>query len=236
MTDTIIFDYGGTLDNDGDHWGTTIYKLYRHLPAQPGISTYKQMYIHAERACAAQKIILPHYTFEETLRAKVRLQLRYWLGNDAVPAHIQPDAYISEIARLGHERAKEQTAISAAVLSRLSQRYKLCLVSNFYGNLRTVLRHYGLEQYFGVIIDSAEAGVRKPDPAIFALAIDRARTSAQNCLVVGDSIGKDIVPALSLGCKVLKINGEPWLDAAPEAVSVPTIEHIVQLESHINGF
>ncbi len=46
------------------------------------------------------------------------------------------------------------------VLKELSEKYPLVLVSNFYGNVETVLKDFGIDTYFKEIIESAVVGVR----------------------------------------------------------------------------
>ena len=58
------------------------------------------------------------------------------------------------------------------VLKELSEKYPLVLVSNFYGNVETVLKDFGIDTYFKEIIESAVVGVSKPDPKIFSLGVE----------------------------------------------------------------
>ena len=101
-------------------------------------------------------------------------------------------------------------AESAALLSELKKQYKLALVSNFYGNIRTVLEDASLLPLFEQIIESAVVGVRKPNPAIFALGVCALDLPASEVLVVGDSFPKDIEPARSLGCHAIWLKGRQW--------------------------
>jgi putative hydrolase of the HAD superfamily len=104
----------------------------------------------------------------------------------------------------------------------------------FYGNLDTVLQEFHLDNIFDVVVESAAVGVRKPDPAIYRLALTElecnyktqsSRFNGQgsecnhNCqlsilnsqiTVVGDSMKNDIQPAKELGLYTIQISGEPW--------------------------
>ncbi len=102
-------------------------------------------------------------------------------------------------------------------------------MSNFYGNIQTILKDFKLE-YFQDIIESAVVGVRKPDPKIFQLGVDALRKvtntddkamPADSIVVVGDSFSKDIVPANSIGCKTVWIKGKGWGNEEIDE-SVPT--------------
>ena len=98
----------------------------------------------------------------------------------------------------------------------------MVLVSNFYGNVESVLSDFDVRKYFGTIVESAVVGVRKPDPKIFALGVEALGLKPEEVLVIGDSYKKDIVPAESLGCKVLWIKGKGWT-AEEDAQTHPCI-------------
>ena len=98
----------------------------------------------------------------------------------------------------------------------------MVLVSNFYGNVETVLADFDVRRYFKQIIESAVVGVRKPDPRIFMLGVEALGLQPSEVLVVGDSYKKDIVPAESIGCHVLWLKGKGWT-AEEDAVQHPCI-------------
>ena len=100
--------------------------------------------------------------------------------------------------------------VTRPVVEELSKKYKLVLVSNFYGNIQTILKDFGLLDFFDEIIESSVVGVRKPDPAIYRLGVDAMGFVAKNVLVVGDSFSKDVVPAKAVGCRVAWLKGEGW--------------------------
>lgn len=55
-------------------------------------------------------------------------------------------------------------------------------------------------RHFNDIVTSEEVGAEKPSPRILEEAIQRLSTTADRCLVVGDSTEDDILPARGLGC------------------------------------
>ena len=109
-----------------------------------------------------------------------------------------------------YDAAKNSIADARPVLDALYERYPMVLVSNFYGNVESVLEDFDLRRYFRSIIESAVVGVRKPDPQIFRLGVDALGLRPEEVLVVGDSYKKDIVPAESLGCHVAWLKGKGW--------------------------
>ena len=113
----------------------------------------------------------------------------------------------------------QQLLQTRSVLEELQKKYRLVLVSNFYGNIETILRSYQLE-YFSAIIESAVVGVRKPDPRIYQLGVDACCCKASEVCVVGDSFSKDILPASSVGCQTIWLKGKGWTDKE-EDESIP---------------
>ena len=116
--------------------------------------------------------------------------------------------------------ARRHTAESRRVLLKLRGRCPLVLVTNFYGNMHSVLRDFGMEELFQTVVESAVVGVRKPDPAIFRKALDFLGLPPQDVCVVGDSMMKDILPAKSLGCHTVWLRGRNW-DGSPDDESLP---------------
>lgn len=120
------------------------------------------------------------------------------------------------------------------VLEHLKQKgYPMVLVSNFYGNINQVLKDAGIDGYFEDVIESAVVGVRKPNPAIFALGVCALDLPASQVLVVGDTYGKDIVPAHKLGCHTLWIKGLQWEEKKVDE-SIP--DGIIKKLSEMEGF
>ena len=63
---------------------------------------------------------------------------------------------------------------------------RLGVVSNSDGRVEEALEAAGLRQYFDVVVDSAVAGVEKPDPAIFRAALTALDVPPDQALYVGD--------------------------------------------------
>ena len=57
-----------------------------------------------------------------------------------------------------------------------------------------------------IIVDSGVIGVRKPDPAIFAPALEALGTGADRTLYVGDTVHADVRGARAAGMAVVQID------------------------------
>jgi HAD superfamily hydrolase (TIGR01549 family) len=102
-----------------------------------------------------------------------------------------------------------------ALLTRLRPRYRLGIVSNFYGNLETVCHNTSIKPLFGVIVDSVQAGLSKPDPRIFMKALDGLGVTPADATFVGDSATRDMAGARALDMRHIWLTGEPAPPGGP---------------------
>jgi putative hydrolase of the HAD superfamily len=107
---------------------------------------------------------------------------------------------------------------TVAVLNYLRPRYRLHIITNGFQEIQEKkLKNSGIHHFFEHIVDSEMAGVKKPNPIIFELALDRAKVHPQKSLMIGDSLEADILGAKSVGLHTLHFNahGDPFHDHAP---------------------
>jgi polyol permease family/HAD superfamily hydrolase (TIGR01549 family) len=112
------------------------------------------------------------------------------------------------------------------VLRSLVPRFKLGLVANAGAAAKKALRRDGLDRFFSVIILSEEAGIEKPDEAIFQRALEQAGVRADRAIHVGNRLDNDIRPAQQVGMKTI------WLlrgDAPP----APSLEQLCEPDAVI---
>lgn len=219
-----IFDYGGTLDTAGRHWGKVLWDAYMKCGVPVDERQFREAYVYAERRLGSQPIIKPDFTFYNTLDAKLEIELEY------LAAQYMPDMPAKEIDTLHknildgiYDGVRQETARSRKVLAEVKKDYPMALVSNFYGNISTVLREFRLDGLFDNVIESAVVGVRKPNPQIFVLGAEALGLTPEETVVIGDSYDKDITPARQAGCHTVWFKGEGWNEKAydeslPDAV------------------
>lgn len=249
----VIFDYGGTLDTRGDHWSEVIWDGYCQCSITVDKQAYRDAYVYGERALAVTPIVTPEFHFIDILREKLKLQLQFLCGRQLMPTGKDDNERQAQLTtRLDMSDEKiELTAQNIAnsinnatnkllcenrqVLERLRQAgLPMVLVSNFYGNIKTVLRDAHLDGYFKDIVESAVVGVRKPNPAIFALGVCALDLPASEVLVVGDTYSKDIVPAHKLGCHTIWIKGKQWEEkTTDESICDAVITQLDQMLKYV---
>ena len=210
----LIFDYGGTIDTNGIHWGEVIWQAYENTGIPVGREEFREAYVYVERMLGSQQIIQPDHTFKDVLEIKIKLQYEKLGLTDLEQA--------KTIAHSCYENTTLTIRRASEVLDTLSARYPMILVSNFYGNLRTVLNEFGLTKFFAEIIESAEVGIRKPDPEIYRLAIKKTGLTPHEVIIIGDSYKNDIAPANILGCPSIWLKGKGW-DNKEDSIQHPLI-------------
>lgn len=251
MPSTLLFDYGGTLDTAAVHWNFILLEAYHHQGFHEiDGEIWRNAYIYAERALARSPLILPTDDFFCLLLKKVKLELHWLITHRqvALPLHhggSYTDASLSDaeyltavptlssgaeavaeaIAHYCDDKVRHRMTESRSVLETLRNRgHRMVLVTNFYGNINAVLRSYGLDSFFETIVESAVVGVRKPDSAIWRLGVEAAQRTPADCIAIGDSFDKDILPARMAGCRTVWFKGVEWNDVQRDE-SIP--DHII---------
>lgn len=92
---------------------------------------------------------------------------------------------------------------TVSTLDSLSKRYKIGIIANQLPGAQERLNQMGIGKYIELTVSSAEAGVAKPDPAIFRLALEQANSAAENAVMIGDRLDNDIIPAKQLGMNTI---------------------------------
>lgn len=208
----IILDYGGTLDSNGVHWAHIIWDGFQKTQIPITEAQFREAYVYGERYLAQHLVIFPDFTFLDLMEAKIKIEFDFLIENGILQQSSQLQNQALQIAAICYEFAKNTVQKSRETIEKLHRQYPLVLVSNFYGNVESVLKDFHIRDYFSEIIESAVVKIRKPDPAIFALGIEALKIKPEETMVVGDSYAKDIEPAKKCGCQTCWIKGKGWDD------------------------
>ena len=173
---------------------------------------------------------VPDRIGDETLVGAVRAEMAYYRahaeeGRDAASLADLRRRCAELISReLGEEITVEQLLSSVRfdaypdALPALAELRELGLrivvVSNWDVSLHTVLKRTGLASLLDGTVTSAEAGARKPDPAIFESALELAGCEPSEALHVGDTAGEDVEGAAAAGIRGLLIDRDGHGDIA----------------------
>ena len=121
--------------------------------------------------------------------------------SDGVINHLSEE-YIANLSSYNHlfPNAME-------VLKYLKPKYQLHIITNGFQEVQDrKIRNSNIDSFFTHVINSEMAGVKKPNPVIFELALNKANTIPEKSLMIGDSLEADILGAKALGFHVLHFN------------------------------
>jgi HAD superfamily hydrolase (TIGR01509 family) len=212
----LVFDYGGTLDSEGRHWSYILREGIESCGVVLDDDNWREAYVYAERYLATHRVIMPDDTFRDVMLKKIEIEISRLLENNAMSSRAsraEKSGIIRKAACYCYEYARENIRRSKDVLEKLHGKFPMVLVSNFYGNVETVLKDFGLHCYFSGVVESSRVNVRKPDPRIFKMGVELLGLEPHAVVVIGDSYDKDILPSASLGCRTIWLKGEGWNSA-----------------------
>ena len=97
---------------------------------------------------------------------------------------------------------------------------RLVVASNWDCSLSGVLREAGLRELVDAVVSSAAAGVAKPDPRLFAAALDAAGCDSAEALHVGDSVANDVAGARAAGVRAVLLRRDGPATGPPAGAPV----------------
>jgi putative hydrolase of the HAD superfamily len=235
----ILFDFGGTIDFPR-HWLDRFLTHYREAAVILTRDELDQAFDTATQTAYRAASSIRGYGLSEVVRYLVGLQLedlsRNGTGRVKAAVNEAAGGSLDELAdRISRGFVRESMggmAESREVLAALKQRFRIGIVSNFYGNLDRVLAEAGLSEMVDTIADSSRLGIFKPDPGIYRAALAALDVQPGEAAMVGDSLDKDCAPAKRLGLTTV------WLRHADVAHSKDvagvadfTIEGLAELKT-----
>lgn len=118
---------------------------------------------------------------------------------------------------------------AAPLLERLrDEGYRLGVISNSNGSVRSILEETGLARRLDFVLDSAVVGVEKPDPRIFTMALEEAKVSPAEAAYIGDLYSVDVLGSRGVGMDAVLLDpGGVW--GHVDCPKAPTLEAAVNL-------
>ena len=185
----ILYDAGGTLVTmDPVRFGDIVEPIIGSRPA-PGL------------------MVEAHYRAMDAITRNSHLVAKgtatwwpWWLGTYL--EYLGLDAHADAVAKLAVSHELWRTPLPGAldgVRSVKDAGFQVAIVSNADGTVDKDLAAAGFGDLFEVVIDSTLAGVSKPDPAIFTIALEALDVAAEEAWYVGDSTLFDLQGARAAG-------------------------------------
>lgn len=114
-------------------------------------------------------------------------------------------------------------------LQKLQEKYILILVSNTDSfSVEKVLDKYALRQSFAHTFLSHHVGLLKNEPAFLQKVLEALQLSAEDCLLIGDSIESDMEAAKKAGIRSVLIDRKNARDYAPKIITLKELEKTLE--------
>jgi FMN phosphatase YigB (HAD superfamily) len=236
----LLFDFGGTLDGPA-HWLDRFLASYRAAGIEISRAELDPAFEHATRIGYGATRIVARFGMTDLVRFLVGHQFEYLRksGPDQLRVVLDDSGAAGRhrfVERVTNSFVRETSAglaNSRKVIGPLKSRFKLGIVSNFYGNLDRVLAEAKLDRCFAIVADSSRVGIFKPEAGIFKDALKRIHCAPESVAMIGDSLAKDCAPARKLGMRTvwLRTGPQPSVDAIGDAdFTIRSIDEVAQIQ------
>lgn len=202
----VFLDIGGVLYDD-TVYARAWHRALRDAGAHFSDAEFDDVYARAraEQSGSFRRKLAARFLPGADLRELERLASRYW--------RYPPTALYDDVL---------------TTLPELQARFRLGVIANQPGEVRSALARDGLDGFFEVWGVSDELGVGKPDPALFELSVRTAGVAAHAAVMVGDRLDYDVRPAKTVGMRAI------WM-LRGEAPDEPTPEQLAEADAAIRG-
>jgi len=203
----VIFDLGSTLIySEHDHnWGVVLPRMRADLLAHLRAAGYaldgpeflnrlSARYVEFDRQRQTDWV---EYTTEWILRSTLEE-----MGAAPPAPQVVADALKAYYA-YSESLWRPMPGVHETLTQLAAKSLRLAIISNAGddGNVQRLIDDAGLRPYFDPIIVSAAVGIRKPNPKIFELVLTPWGLRPGECLMVGDTLGADILGAQMAGLR-----------------------------------
>ena len=198
----VFFDLDHTLWDFDRNSALTFKKLFTDYKIDVDLPSFLNAYTPINRAY--WKLYREGIILKEELRYR-RLQatfdsVQYRISLDLVDT--LADGYVEHLSSFDNLLPN-----ALEILEYLKPKYKLHIITNGFQEIQNKkLNNSNIMDYFDQVVNSEMAGVKKPDPHIFKMALERAGAVPQRSLMIGDDLEADILGAKAVGFKVLHYN------------------------------
>ncbi|SDM75668.1 YjjG family noncanonical pyrimidine nucleotidase [Kriegella aquimaris] len=198
----IFFDLDHTLWDFDKNSALTFGKIFKDNGIDVDLSDFLRVYV--PKNLAYWKLYREEKITKEALRYErlktVFDELAYVVPDDTI--HVLSEDYIVNLSSFDH-----LLPYTIEVLDYLSPNYKLHIITNGFKEIQEKkLRGSKIHGYFDQVVDSEMAGVKKPNPLIFEIALRGANVRPQNALMIGDNLEADILGAKAVGFHAIHFN------------------------------
>ena len=235
----LLFDFGGTLDGPA-HWLDRFLGSYHAAGIEISRVELDPAFDHATRIGYGATRVVARFGMTDLVRFLVGHQFEYLRksGPDRLRKILDDSGasgrhrFVEAVTLSFVRETAAGLAHSREVVAALKSRFRMGVVSNFYGNLDRVLEEAKLDRFFAIVADSSRIGIFKPELGIYQAALKKLQCAPESVAMIGDSLPKDCAPARKLGMRTVWLctGPRPDEDSADANVTIRSIDDLAQIQ------
>jgi len=222
----VFFDLDHTLWDFEKNSGLTFEKIFIENKIDVKIDDFLKVYVPLN--LAYWKLYRNEKVSKEELRY-ARLKKSF----DAINYTIS-DTLIDKLATEYIENLAEFNHLfdgTFELLDYLKEKYTLHIITNGFEEIQSKkMVNSKLHHYFDQIITSESVGVKKPNPKVFNFALESAKATKENSIMIGDSLEADIQGALNVGLKAIHCVFD---DATPTENGIVSVTKLLEIKQYL---
>lgn len=114
---------------------------------------------------------------------------------------------------------------------KAQNQYQLHIITNGFKDVSLKkIKGSGIEHYFNVVVSAEDVNTRKPDPKVFQHALDKAKASKEESIIIGDDYIADIEGGLRFGIQAIFYN---ILDIETKNNNFIEIKHLNEVKKYL---
>lgn len=240
--EVVLFDLGNTLLYFDGIWEQVIAAMdaaLLHSLQADGIALQEQEFLKQVEARFTEYDAQKSGEFLEFTTAFIVRGLLTDQGYAEIPEPVLQRAIRAMYAVSQAHWQREADALPT-LQTLCEQGYRLGMISNAGDDqdVQMLVDQAGLRSYFEVILTSAAQGIRKPNPRIFQQALQHWGAPPEKAVMVGDTLGADILGARNTGMSSVWITrraspNQPHQDTIFPDARVETLSELPELLANL---
>lgn len=212
---TVLLDAGGVVLDETEHeaaWASAIADALATVVPGYDLDRY------AEDAAEAVRVFVPQV-------------YRYVLYKHLRPDAARCDAVFAELRRRQATPPRPLRLMSGigVELRRLADRFRVGLAGQYGARILDLLAEHDLLDTLAWRFTQDDFDITKPDPRFYERIAAAAGVTCEECVMVGDRIDKDVIPAGAVGMRTVRVRlglhreQEPRLPSEIPDAEIPSV-------------
>jgi len=201
-TRAVLIDLDDTLFDHRGSARAALTEVHQRHAAQVAFAEFERQHTHHLEVLHLD-VLAGRRSIDDARRERFR---RVFGGVGAALDERGVDA-VAAAYRRAYMHARRALDGAAALLEAIRPHARIAIVSNnLLDEQQEKLQFCGLAALVDVLVVSEEAGMSKPDPAIFDIALERLGAPRDTAVMFGDSWAADVVGAVRAGIRPVWFN------------------------------